>query len=105
MMIRIVGLAVMLVSGSALAAPKPEQAESAPAEAHAELRPAKPAVKVPLRVLLAEDYDPNKVCTCKKWRIQEEYVCVETDANGKCTKKELREVGRECVDWACHAKA
>lgn len=74
--------------------------------------PATPAANPPEQtacaakaVRLAEDYDPNRNCSCKKWAVVRDWVCVETDANGNCKRKELQEISRTCVDWACHDKA
>lgn len=67
------------------------------------LRPMKQVLADPIRI--AEDFDPDKLCVCKKWEITETPCCLEPGPNGTCTRRGMCEVSRECKDWACHRKS
>ena len=67
------------------------------------LRPMKKVLADPIRI--AEDFDPDKLCVCKKWVIKEAPCCLEPGPNGTCTREGMCEVSRDCKDWACHRKS
>lgn len=46
----------------------------------------------------------EEVCSCKRWVIKRERVCLEPHEDGSCSKWEYVEVSRECLEYVCHKK-
>ena len=89
---------------SSAAVPAAAAKTAGQAETLAELlRPMKQVLADPIRI--AEDFDPDKLCVCKKWVISEAPCCLEPGPNGSCTREGMCEVSRDCKDWACHRKS
>lgn len=79
----------------------------APAATPAAAAPAKAVLvdlarPAPATLLLAAA--DEEICSCKRWVIQREKVCVGPQPGGGCSKWEYVEVSRECLEYACHKK-